>query len=78
MDDLLAAFWYVAGLTAVQVSLVRSWQHDDIAVLPRVERQACAEPAEVPAGSPTAPASSRTSSPRATSRKSSPSGSPGR
>jgi len=29
---LLAAFWYVAGLTAVQLSLVRSWQHDDIAV----------------------------------------------
>ena len=29
---LLAAFWYVAGLTAVQVSLVRSWQNDEIAV----------------------------------------------
>ena len=29
---LLAAFWYVAGLTAVQLSLVRSWQHDDVAV----------------------------------------------
>src|SRR5207247_9603205 len=27
-----AAFWYVAGLTAVQLSLVRSWQHDEIAV----------------------------------------------
>ena len=29
---LLAAFWYVAGLTAVQLSLVRSWQSDEIAV----------------------------------------------
>src|SRR5439155_22367060 len=29
---LLAALWYVAGLTAVQLSLVRAWQHDDIAV----------------------------------------------
>jgi uncharacterized membrane protein len=29
---LLAAFWYVAGLTAVQVSLVSAWQHDEIAV----------------------------------------------
>ena len=29
---LLAAFWYVAGLTAVQLSLVRAWQHDDTAV----------------------------------------------
>jgi uncharacterized membrane protein len=38
MDELLAfahilaAFWYVAGLTAVQLSLVRAWQHDEIAV----------------------------------------------
>ena len=38
-------------------------------VLPNVERQACAEPAGVPAGSSTAPAPSTTSSPRATSRK---------
>jgi uncharacterized membrane protein len=29
---ILAAFWYVAGLTAVQLSLVRAWQHDEIAV----------------------------------------------
>ena len=38
MDELfafahiLAAFWYVAGLTAVQLSLVRAYQHDDIGV----------------------------------------------
>src|SRR3989442_3413348 len=38
MDDLLAfahvlaAFWYVAGLTAVQLSLVRAWQSDEVAV----------------------------------------------
>ena len=29
---LLAAFWYVAGLTAVQLSLVRAWQSDEVAV----------------------------------------------
>ena len=28
----LAAFWYVAGLTAVQLSLVRAWQSEDLAV----------------------------------------------
>ncbi len=38
MEDLLtfvhilAAFWYVAGLTAVQLSLVRAWQSEDLAV----------------------------------------------
>jgi len=38
VDDLLlflhilAALWYVAGLTAVQLSLVRAWQHEDLAV----------------------------------------------
>ncbi len=38
MDELLAfahilaAFWYVTGLTAVQVSLVRAYQHDEPAV----------------------------------------------
>ena len=26
---ILAAFWYVAGLTAVQLSLVRAWQSED-------------------------------------------------
>ena len=29
---LLAALWYVAGLTAVQLSLVRAWQSEDLAV----------------------------------------------
>jgi len=29
---LLAAFWYVSGLTAVQICLVRSWQNADLAV----------------------------------------------
>jgi uncharacterized membrane protein len=28
----LAAFWYVAGLTAVQLSLVRAWQSEELAV----------------------------------------------
>ncbi len=27
---LLAAFWYVSGLTAVQLALVRAWQSDDV------------------------------------------------
>ena len=29
---ILAAFWYVAGLTAVQLALVRAWQHDDLTI----------------------------------------------
>jgi len=29
--DVLTAFWCVAGLTAVQLSLVRAWQHDELA-----------------------------------------------
>jgi uncharacterized membrane protein len=29
---ILAVFWYVAGLTAVQLSLVRAYQHDEIGV----------------------------------------------
>jgi uncharacterized membrane protein len=29
---ILAAFWYVAGLTAVQLSCVRAWQNDELAV----------------------------------------------
>lgn len=32
---LLGAFWYVMGLTSVQISLVRAWNRDDVAV--RVE-----------------------------------------
>jgi uncharacterized membrane protein len=28
----LAAFWYIAGLTAVQLSLVRAWQHEALDV----------------------------------------------
>ena len=30
--QLLSAFWYVAGLAAVQISLVRGWQSDDLRV----------------------------------------------
>lgn len=38
MDDILtlahvlAGLWYAAGLTAVQLSLVRAWQHEELAV----------------------------------------------
>ncbi len=30
--QVLSAFWYVAGLAAVQISLVRGWQSDDLKV----------------------------------------------
>jgi uncharacterized membrane protein len=29
---ILAAFWYVSGLTAVQICLVRAWQSEEVAV----------------------------------------------
>ena len=29
---IMAAFWYVAGLTAVQLSCVRAWQNDELRV----------------------------------------------
>lgn len=32
LAHILAVFWYVAGLTAVQLSLARGWQHDDLSV----------------------------------------------
>jgi len=49
VDDLLAfahilaAFWYVAGLTAVQLSLVRAWQSDELAVRARRTRTTAAQ-----------------------------------
>ena len=48
------------GKAVTRLNAARHGIYSVTPVLPNVERQACAEPAEVPAGSPTASASSKT------------------